>query len=271
MVTGSSFSLCRTCGSRDNRGVTLHHRVGRLAVVAGLAAILTAAPAGHAVAHGGGPSIPDAAYYRTTLSGDNALPPNVTASVDPAGEWLQVAYTGPAEVIVLGYSGEPYLRITASGAAENTLSPTTYLNKAGFADLPAGSLAATVAPVWQPIAAVGRARWHDHRIHWMGQTKPPAVAADPTHAHVVSAWTVHATDAGQPFDIRGTLNWTGKPSDHLSRFAWVILAAGNLPFIVAGVMLAVVQRRRRAGRGPGAPTADSSAPMVAAGWRGDAP
>jgi hypothetical protein len=137
--------------------VTLHHRVGRLAVVAGFAAVLTAAPAGPAVAHGGGPSIPDAAYYRAALSSDNVLPTDVTASVDPAGEWLQVGYTGGDEVIVLGYSGEPYLRITASSAQENTLSPTTYLNKAGFADLPAGSLAATVAPVWQPIAAVGRA------------------------------------------------------------------------------------------------------------------
>ncbi|HEV8566674.1 MAG TPA: hypothetical protein VGQ92_06175, partial [Actinoplanes sp.] len=265
MVTGSSFSLCAASGGRDNHRVTLHRRVGGFTVVAGLAAILTAGPAGPAVAHGGGPSIPDAAYYRTALSGDNMLPPGVTASVDPAGEWLEVGYTGPAEVIVLGYSGEPYLRITARSAEENTLSPTTYLNKAGFADLPAGSLAATVAPVWQPIAAVGRARWHDHRIHWMGQIKPPAVAADPTRAHVVSAWTVHAIDAGQPFDIRGTLNWAGKPSDHLSRFAWLILAVGNLPFVVAGVMLAVMQRRRRAGRGPGAPTAGSPAPMVTSG------
>jgi hypothetical protein len=271
MVTGSSFSLCEAYRSRDNRGVTLHHRLGRMAVVAGFAAVLTAAPAGPAVAHGGGPSIPDAAYYRTALSSDNVLPPGVAVSVDPAGEWLQVGYTGPSEVIVLGYSGEPYLRITASSAQENTLSPTTYLNKVGFADLPAGSLAATVAPVWQPIAAVGRARWHDHRIHWMGQTKPPAVAADPTLAHVVGAWTVHATAAGQPFDVRGTLNWAGKPSDHLSRSAWLILAAGNLPFVVAGVIFAVMQRRRRAGRGPGAPIAAPPAPTVTAIWRDDAP
>jgi hypothetical protein len=212
MVTRSSFSLCAASRGRDKNRVTLHRRVGGFTVVAGLAAILTAAPAEPAVAHGGGPSIPDAAYYRTALSGDNLLPPGVTASVDPAGEWLEVGYTGPAEVIVLGYSGEPYLRITARTAEENTLS-----------------------------------------------------AADPTRAHVVSAWTVHAIDAGQPFDIRGTLNWAGKPSDHLSRFAWLILAVGNLPFVVAGVMLAVMQRRRRAGRGPGAPTADSPAPMVTSG------
>jgi hypothetical protein len=269
-VTGSSWSLRRRFGSRENRGVAFHRRVGQLAIIAGFAAVLAAALAGPAVAHGGGPPNPDAAYYRTALAGDNVLPSGVTAAVDPAGEWLQMGYTGAADLVVLGYSGEPYLHITATGAQENALSPATYLNRAGFADLPAGNVAASVAPVWQPIAAVGRVRWHDHRIHWMGQARPPMVAADPTHAHVVLTWTVHATEAGQPFDIRGRVTWAGRPNDHLKRFAWLIIAAANLPFIVAGVVLAVVQRRRRAGPTPGVPpaaaTPASTIPAETTGW-----
>ena len=224
-------------------------------MAAGFAAVLAVAGAAPAVAHGGGPPIPDAAYYRTALAGDNALPPGVTAAVDPAGEWLQVGYTGPAEIIVLGYSREPYLRITAIDAQENALSPTTYLNKAGFAELPASTQTADVAPAWQPIAGTGRVRWHDHRIHWMGQTQPPPVAADPTHAHLVDDWTVHATAAGMPFEIRGTLSWIGKPGNQLSGFTWLILAGGNLPFVAVLVVLTLRQRRRKAARPPGAPNA----------------
>jgi hypothetical protein len=251
--------------------VTLYRRVGGLVVALAFATVLTVAAAAPALAHGSGPPIPDAAYYRTAITADGALPSGVTTSVDPGGEWLQVSYTGPAEVIVLGYSREPYLRVNAAGAQENALSPTTYLNKAGFAELPAGTQTADVAPAWQPIATTGRVRWHDHRIHWMGQTQPPSVAADPTHPHLVSEWTVHATAAGLPFDIRGTLSWIGKPgSSHLSGFTWLILAGGNLPFVAVLVVLTLRQRRRKAAGAPSAPTpvppppAPTPAPMVSA-------
>jgi hypothetical protein len=89
----------------------------------------------------------------------------------------------------------------------------------------------------------------------MGQTQPPPVAADPTHAHLVDDWTVHATAAGMPFEIRGTLSWIGKPGNQLSGFTWLILAGGNLPFVAVLVVLTLRQRRRKAARPPGAPTA----------------
>jgi hypothetical protein len=255
MITSSSFSLCLAQPGRHNHGVTLNQRVGGLAAAVGFAALLVIAPGAPALAHGGGPPIPDAAYYRTALAHASALPSGVSASVDPSGEWLQVGYTGPTELIVLGYSLEPYLRITATSAQENALSPTTYLNKAGFADLPAGTQTANVAPAWQPIATTGRVRWHDHRIHWMGQTQPPPVAADPTHPHQISTWTVHATAAGLSFDIRGTLSWVGKPgSRHFGGLTWLIFTAGNLPAVVVLVVLTLKQRRRKADRRPDAPT-----------------
>jgi hypothetical protein len=99
----------------------------------------------------------------------------------------------------------------------------------------------------------------------MGQTQPPSVAADPTHPHLVSEWTVHATVAGLPFDIRGTLSWIGKPgSSHLSGFTWLVLAGGNLPFVAVLVVLTLRQRRRKAQRVPDAPIPVAPAPMVTA-------
>ncbi len=35
--------------------------------------------------------------------------------VDPAGEWIELTDTGPDEVIVLGYTREPYLRLADPG------------------------------------------------------------------------------------------------------------------------------------------------------------
>jgi hypothetical protein len=219
-------------------------RLGRR--VAAALALAALAP-GPAAAHG---PVPDAAYYRTALGDGHGLPAGVTAAVDPAGEWVQLAYTGPAEVVVLGYTREPYLRITAHGVAENLRSPATCLNRAGFADIPSGTQDATVVPEWHEIAAVGVARWHDHRIHWMGQDRPPQVAADPTHAHLVQTWTVHATAAGAPFDIAGTLTWVGKPESRLSTTTWALLVLANVPFVAAAVVVTARGQRRRRTAGP---------------------
>jgi hypothetical protein len=134
--------------------------------------------------HGSGQTIPDLAYYRSELSAVVPAPPGATARVDPAGEWLELATTGPAEVVVLGYTREPYLRIKAGVVEENQLSQTTYLNRSLFADsVPTGQDSGGLAPAWKQIGSTGVVRWHDHRIHWMGQERPPAVRADPRHPH----------------------------------------------------------------------------------------
>ena len=169
-------------------------------------AVGVAAWAVPASAHGGGTPVPDAAYYRTALTGVVPAPAGVAVRVDPAGEWVELSYTGPGSVIVYGYLAEPYLRVTSTGVDENSLSPSTYLNRSLFADsVPTGAAAADVAPAWHRIGSTGRVQWHDHRLHWMGRAQPPAVAADPRRAHEVGTWVMHATADGAPFEVRGTL------------------------------------------------------------------
>jgi hypothetical protein len=36
---------------------------------------------------------------------------------------------------------------------------------------------------WRHVSDQPTFTWHDHRIHWMAQQRPPVVAADPRHAH----------------------------------------------------------------------------------------
>jgi hypothetical protein len=155
-------------------------RSGRTAVAA-LSAVVASLTlgSGPAFAHGG-TTIPDAAYYCTELTAVTPQPAGVSARVDPGGEWVEVTNRGPAVVVVLGYLGEPYLRLGSGGVDENQVSPSTYLNRSLFADsVPSGDQAAGVAPVWRSTGSGASVQWHDHRIHWMGQARPPMVDKDP--------------------------------------------------------------------------------------------
>lgn len=225
-----------------------YRRLGGLAAVVAFAPLTIAFGAGPAEAHGGGKPVPDAAYYRAAVTDVTPSVPDVAVRVDPGAEWIEVTYRGPAEVLILGYTHEPYLRVTATSVEENLLSQTTYLNRSMFADsVPAGEQANGVAPSWQQIATTGTARWHDHRIHWMGQARPAEVSADPVHPHLVSTWTVHALAGGTAFDIHGTLRWIGKPEGGLPAGTWLIVVLGNLPFAIAAVVWRVKQRSRAKG------------------------
>jgi hypothetical protein len=220
------------------------------AVVAVVGAVwLLLGPLGAAAsAHGGGPPIPDAAYYRTGFSAVTPTPPGVTVRVDPAGEWIELTNAGPNEVVVLGYTREPYLRVTSTVVEENQLSQTTYLNRSLFADaVPAGQDSGTLAPAWNQIGTNGAVRWHDHRIHWMGQARPPAVDADPTNPHTIGSWTVHATADGVAFDIHGDVQWIGKPGGWLQGIpGWMFYLVESLVLIIVVLGVFLWSHRRSA-------------------------
>jgi hypothetical protein len=206
--------------------------------------VAAAAVATPAWAHGSGQTVADAAYYRTEITDVTPAVAGVSASVDPGGEWIGLTNTGSGVVIVLGYSREPYLRITATGTEENQRSQTAVINRALFTDsLPTGD-AANTTPEWKQTATIGAVRWHDHRIHWMGQSRPPEVAADPTHPHQVGTWTVRATADGVPFEIHGTLQWLGK-SDTLALSPWFVALVSPLIVLIAVLAWHIVQQRRR--------------------------
>jgi hypothetical protein len=231
----------------QNRVMTLRPQ-GRAVVVCALAGMLLAVAADPVAAHGGGS---DAPYYRTQLASADAQPAGVTVRVDPAGEWIEVAYSGGGTIVILGYLDEPYLRLTATTVDENTLSESTYLNQAMFADMPTATSEPTVEPKWHRIATSGVARWHDHRIHWMGQTRPPVVAADPGHPHTVGTWTVHGLAGSTPFDIKGTIEWRGRPQGP-PVIVWY-LVGGSFAFLIA---FSVIHGRARR------PTIDTMDPTI---------
>jgi hypothetical protein len=220
-----------------------------------------------ALAHVGSAPVPDSVYYQTFLTAVRPQPADVAVSVTPDGESVELRNTGAAEVVVFGYGGEPYLRVTRAGVWRNALSPTAYLNDSLFGDnsaLAGGAVSA--APAWTRIAGGNSVRWHDHRIHWMGSGRPAAVDKDPGHPHLIGSWVIRATAGPTRFEIVGALRWLGKPAQVLGLPAGVVVTLVSIA--VGALLLTAVSlwvRFRRVAVGGGEADAGPEPPMSPAG------
>ncbi|HEX5585713.1 MAG TPA: hypothetical protein VFZ17_00255 [Acidimicrobiia bacterium] len=186
-------------------------RITRLAivvVVAGSVGVVFAAPAG---AHGIGGTQPS--NYETTLTRVTPSVPGVTVEVVDLGNNLRLTNSTDRDVVVLGYDGEPYLRIGPRGVFENRKSPATYLNRTRIPTKGAPAVAdSDAAPVWHEVSSGNVAVWHDHRAHWMGTTAPPAVQRDPDRRHLIDRWTVPLRVGTRAVAAHGVLEWVPPPS-----------------------------------------------------------
>src|SRR5438067_2947374 len=127
-----------------------------------------------------------ASNFRTELHTVNGQVRGLHVAVVEAASRVEVVNRSGREAVVLGYSGEPYLRVGPDGVFQNIMSPAAYMNASrnGMAYVP-DDVNASATPQWRKVSSETVARWHDHRIHWMGGQKPPAVLRDPGHRHVV--------------------------------------------------------------------------------------
>jgi hypothetical protein len=156
----------------------------RLLIGSALALLLVVLVARPAEAHGPGGGA--AGNYETRLTSVEPTVPGVTLTVIETGDRLQLTNETDQDVIVLGYEGEPYLRVGSDGVFENTRSPATYLNQNLTSDVAVPATAdPTAEPEWRKVSSGTRARWHDHRAHWMGTNDPPQVEQAPNERHVV--------------------------------------------------------------------------------------
>ena len=175
-----------------------------------------------------------ATNYRTTLRSVAPSLPGLSVKIIENGSRLQASYTGEGEVVVLGYQGEPYLRISDKGVFENLRSPATYINRTRNGVVPPSSADPNATPKWQRVSTGHVARWHDHRIHWMGGIDPPVVRRAPEQRHVVVPdWSVTFTHAGQSTVASGDLVWVPGPS----AVPWFLVAAGLAALVVVAAAL----------------------------------
>jgi len=174
--------------------------------------------------------------FQTTLRSVDPAVPGLDVKVVEVGSRIQVENRTGQELIVLGYKGEPYLRIGPDGVFENRLSPATYLNRSRKGGKP--TEAAEKAKVgdtdWAKISSEPLARWHDHRIHWMGNINPPEVRNSPGTRHVIkmgpddTQWVVKMRLGNQDVVAKGDLVWEPGPSP----LPWLAVILVSLALVI---------------------------------------
>ena len=198
-----------------------------LAIVAAVLVVL--APSGIALADAAGPS-----DYESRIVAITPEVPGVRAEIVGGDSFLRLVVEPGNEVVVDGYSQEPYLHFDPAGVVtENQRSPATFLNTSryGGSQAPAGA-DPTLPPDWQRVATGGDFSWHDHRAHWMS-TQPPTGAQ---RGQDIQTAEVPITVNGTPAVIEVATTWMPEPS----RVPLAVGAAAGL-----AVVLVVLIRRRR--------------------------
>jgi hypothetical protein len=210
----------------------------RATLATGLGLLMVVVAAVPASAHGVGGIQPT--NYRTTVAAVTPATRGVVVRSVDLGNRLELQNDTSHDVIVLGYDGEPYLRVGPRGTFENVHSPAVYLNRATNTlpqKLPAAA-DANAAPAWRKISSSSTARWHDHRAHWMGTSVPPVVARDRGSSHLIQQFTIHLRTDGRSLSARGAVLWEPGPSP----WPWVGFA---LALIIGGVLVARSRRWAR--------------------------
>ncbi|MDQ1380244.1 MAG: hypothetical protein QOJ71_963, partial [Actinomycetota bacterium] len=179
--------------------------VGAVGVVLGL----SAAPASAHTISG-----PKPTNYRSRVVAIAPSIPGISARVVDLGSKLEVTNRTSTEVTVLGYEGEPYLRIGPAGVFENLRSQATYINRTrqGGSVPPDVDTAPDAVPEWKKISSGHSTSWHDHNIHWMQAQPPPEVARTPGSFHHLSQRNVILRYNDQRVAIAVALDWVPGPS-----------------------------------------------------------
>jgi hypothetical protein len=153
--------------------------------------------------------------YRSRIVAFEPKVPGVSARVVDLGAKFELTNRSSSEITVLGYEGEPYLRIGPNGVFENLHSQATYINRTRLG----GSVPSDVdtspsaVPEWKKISSGHSATWHDHRIHWMSTQPPPPVAQSPGRFYHLSQQNiVFRYGDQQSARVAVALDWVPGPS-----------------------------------------------------------
>lgn len=170
--------------------------------------------------------------YESVLLGPTPLIPGVAVQLRDLGRRVEVRNTTTTDLVISGYSDEPYLRVGPAGVFENTRSPTVYQNlvttPGATAVLPADASTAA-APNWRRISSHRVVRWRDQRTRHEGPT-PEAVRRAPHSAHVISTWSILMSWGPTQVVANGLIRWAPAPSP----WPWLIGAAVLAVGVYAG-------------------------------------
>jgi len=210
----------------------MKHLIGTFTVLV----LLVAAPSS-TIAHQGNPDFRSEITSITPAAAGEGL----KVQIENFDDNVQIVNRTGNEVVIKGYDGEPYVRMSPEGTVEvNLNSPAYYLNEDRFADVTLPKRADTKAtPAWKVVDDTGLFSWHDHRSHYMGLNTPPQVKDESIETKVFD-YSIPTTVGGKPVEINGTLTWVGDQSG-FSFKPFIALAV----LIVVGLIGVSIIRRRR--------------------------
>ena len=214
-------------------------------VIAAAAAALLLAGAPVAGAHQGNPNM------RSEVTAITPKTDGVTVTVLSNDDRLELHNTSGKGIVIAGYEDEPYARVLGDGTVEvNTNSEAFYLNDDRYGDVKVPENLGS-EPKWKRLSKTGRFEWHDHRMHWMSQSRPPQVSDENAETHIFD-WRVPITIAGAQGQIGGTLDWVPLPGGGLpTGLIW-----GSAAVLIL-LCIAVFVTRRRRDAGPGGEPAEA--------------
>ncbi len=135
-------------------------RALRALSVLGTAAVLMLVMAAPARAHAGGGAEPS--NYRMTVTSIRPPAAGVAVRVGVGGQWVRVTNNAGSTVTVLGYAGEPFLRIEGGQAVVNRHS-TVLADNPRLASVPTQPNP-EARPQWVPAGTGGSVAWSDDRL-----------------------------------------------------------------------------------------------------------
>ena len=175
--------------------------------------------------------------YRSEVLGMSPRLPGVSVHLLDLGNRVELVNQGAVDVIVLGYQGEPYLRVGPAGVFENRRSPSVALNRVTGASTPTTTALPNPAsfgpPSWRRTGGGRSVRWRDRRTRLEGPA-PDSVKAAPDRRHVVvPQWLIalrrETTDAA----VAGRITYVPGPSP----VPWLAVAGVLLLITTAGGLL----------------------------------
>jgi hypothetical protein len=213
--------------------------VKRQLLGAGLLAAVVLAPAQPVFAHGGNGG--RASDYRIEVTGFEGDASGIEVRPVELGNRMELTRTTAKEVQILGYGGEPYLRLGEDGVFENINSPAHYLNLDRFARTPIpDSAKASAKPNWVKLSDGTSIRWHDHRTHWMDPTPEQAVRDNPGVERVIfAANQVDMIVDGKPVEAIVRVTWLPPPP----RLTWLVITSLAGCLLLAAFVLVPSLRR----------------------------
>lgn len=210
------------------------------ALAAALLVSLTLAPAAAAHPRAEG-------YARGFQSKILSVSPKVAGlavTVLDADDRLRIENASRTELVVLGYDGEPYLRIGPLGVYRNERSPATYLNRDRFARVAVPLEADPGAePLWRRVSTRPVWQWHDHRIQWMGSGPPTQVRDEPRRTHAIFDWRVPGRLGGKAFTVTGRLDYVPPDEDGTSAALVALVAITGAAALLMLALLVIRFRR----------------------------